>query len=114
MFLVKHGYIVIKKNYYASRFGEIDLISLKNGVYHFIEVKSVLCETYRPSENVSYKKINSLKKAVLYYLANEIKVSFNNNYNRYINFQIDLITVVFIKKTRTVKFEYLENINIMN
>jgi len=38
-FLEDHGFQIIDRNYY-SRFGEIDLIALKDDVLHFIEVKS--------------------------------------------------------------------------
>lgn len=40
MFLVKHGFTVIDRNY-STRFGEIDLITTKNGRIHFFEVKTV-------------------------------------------------------------------------
>ena len=38
-FLFDNGFNIIERNFY-SRFGEIDIIALKGGVYHFIEVKS--------------------------------------------------------------------------
>lgn len=39
-FLVKQGFLVIDRNF-SSRFGEIDIIALKNNQYHFIEVKTI-------------------------------------------------------------------------
>ena len=38
-FLEQNGFSVVEKNFY-SRFGEIDIIALKEGVMHFVEVKS--------------------------------------------------------------------------
>ena len=38
-FLVDKGYKIITRNYY-SRFGEIDIITQKDSVLHFVEVKS--------------------------------------------------------------------------
>ena len=40
MFLVKHGFMIIELNF-SCRFGEIDIVTKKNGRIHFIEVKSV-------------------------------------------------------------------------
>jgi len=39
-FLVKHGYSIIDRNY-TKKWGEIDIISEKQGKLYFIEVKSV-------------------------------------------------------------------------
>lgn len=38
-YLRSEGFDIIDRNVY-SRFGEIDIIALKNGVLHFVEVKS--------------------------------------------------------------------------
>ena len=38
-FLYDNGFIIIEQNFY-SRFGEIDIIAVKNEVLHFVEVKS--------------------------------------------------------------------------
>ncbi len=40
MFLVKQGFKIIDHNF-STRFGEIDLVTIKDNVYHFIEVKTV-------------------------------------------------------------------------
>ena len=40
LFLVKHGYAIIERNF-SSKSGEIDLICAKNNKYYFIEVKAV-------------------------------------------------------------------------
>ena len=39
IFLSENGFKIIEQNFY-SRFGEIDIIALKNDTLHFIEVKS--------------------------------------------------------------------------
>lgn len=38
-FLQQKGFRIIEHNFY-SRFGEIDIIALRDGIMHFIEVKS--------------------------------------------------------------------------
>ena len=38
-YLDEQGFLVVERNYYA-KFGELDIIATKDGIYHFIEVKS--------------------------------------------------------------------------
>lgn len=40
-FLFENGFTIVEQNFYSS-FGEIDIIALKNGILHFVEVKSAL------------------------------------------------------------------------
>jgi putative endonuclease len=40
-FLIEKNFRVIDRNFY-SRFGEIDIIAIKDSVIHFVEVKSAL------------------------------------------------------------------------
>jgi Holliday junction resolvase-like predicted endonuclease len=40
MFLVKHGFSIIDRNF-STRFGEIDIVAVKDNSYHFIEVKTI-------------------------------------------------------------------------
>ena len=51
MFLMKHGYSIIERNY-TRKWGEIDIVAKKNEITHFYEVKSV---------NVSPETLNDLK-----------------------------------------------------
>ena len=37
-FLSSNGYVIIDRNYYAGKLGEIDIVAKKDDVYHFIEV----------------------------------------------------------------------------
>lgn len=43
-FLMKHGFSVIERNY-RKKWGEIDIILVKKGKTHFVEVKTVSYET---------------------------------------------------------------------
>lgn len=73
--LVDQGYKILEKNY-RKKWGEIDIISTKSGVVHFIEVKTVSYgtreglsndisrETWRPEENVHENKIKRLGRAI--------------------------------------------------
>jgi len=64
-FLEENQYKIVERNFY-SRFGEIDIISIKNGVYHFIEVKSG--ETFEPIYNITPAKLKKIIKTMNFYL----------------------------------------------
>lgn len=55
-FLVKQGYSVIDRNV-ANRYGEIDIIAKKAGMYHFFEVKTGReGGWFNPAENMTAAK----------------------------------------------------------
>lgn len=65
--LTSKGYKVIERNF-RSRFGEIDIIALKDGYLIFIEVKARWNLNYGyPEEAVSRKKIWKIGKTGEYY-----------------------------------------------
>jgi putative endonuclease len=74
-FLVKHGYSVVERNY-LRKWGELDIICRKDGVFHFIEVKAVSRETvlselnddYRPEDNVHTKKLGRIRNTIQTYI----------------------------------------------
>jgi len=77
-FLVKHGYCVLERNY-TRKWGEIDVVTQKEGKIYFIEVKSVSCETLpdlnsinpfvkSPEENMHPWKMQRLSRVVQTYL----------------------------------------------
>lgn len=119
MFLVKHGFRIITQNY-LRRCGEIDIVakSENDSVIHFIEVKSVSCETFggelqtitggsikdihRPEDNVDGRKIRKIiRTANLFLLENKLVD---------IKIQFDLITVKF-RPDGGARIKYLPNIN---
>ena len=64
-YLKKNNYNIIERNFY-TRFGEIDIIAYKNGVFHFIEVKSGI--TFEPIFNISTSKLKKIIKTTQYYI----------------------------------------------
>ncbi len=66
VYLVDCGYLLVERNFYAKKLGEIDIIATKDGVYHFIEVKSG--ETFEAVYNITPSKLGKLKRSVEYYL----------------------------------------------
>ena len=65
-FLEQNGYKIIDQNFY-SRFGEIDIIAQKNGILHFIEVKSSL-DYESAINNITPKKLQRIIKTAQVYL----------------------------------------------
>jgi len=90
------GYRVIERNYYARKLGEIDIIAIDNGVWHFIEVKSSQAD-FNPIYNLTPTKLRRIINSVYYYLQ-------TNNLD--VPFSIDVIVI------RGEKIEFLENVTI--
>ena len=67
-YLQKLGWRILERNF-RSRSGEIDIIAIKNGVLHFIEVKTRNGDQYGyPSEAVTATKQLRIKRAAEQYL----------------------------------------------
>jgi len=92
-FLQKDGYKVIDRNFY-SRFGEIDIIAIKDDILHFVEVKSGQGE---PIYNITPKKFSKIVKTADFYLK---KTKFDFDY---------CFDAVIVKKN---SIEMIENISI--
>jgi putative endonuclease len=75
-YIENRGYKVIDRNY-TSRWGEIDIISEKDGVLVFVEVKTKIGDKYgAPWESVTFFKYQKLKRSIQYYITS------NKNSNR--------------------------------
>ena len=67
--LTNCGYRIIARNY-AVRDGEIDIIAIKDGVMHFVEVKTRSTDEFGyPADSVTENKQRRIKKAASAYLA---------------------------------------------
>ncbi len=53
-YIQEHGFQIIERNF-TLRGGEIDIIAIKDGILHFIEVKSG--SSYDPLYNITPKKL---------------------------------------------------------
>lgn len=91
-FVKKLGYKIIDTNfeYYSDgkgRKGEIDIIAIDQDEIVFIEVKSSKNEiSKRAVDNIDYKKLNNLERAINYYLLK------NDQYDSYFQ-RIDAIGI---------------------
>ncbi len=76
-YLSDRGYRIVSRNY-RKKWGEIDVITTKGGILHFIEVKAVSREnldsisqetnSYRPEDNAHPEKLRRLARTVETYL----------------------------------------------
>ncbi|MDE1988327.1 MAG: YraN family protein [Patescibacteria group bacterium] len=125
-FLMKHGYHIVLKNYW-KKWGEIDIITQKDRVIHFVEVKTVSkdletdlnkgfvsCETikcvnhetsdsYRPEDNIHPWKLKRLSRIIQTYLI-------ENNISESDNWQFDVITVFLDVKNKKAKVCHIKDI----
>ena len=66
VFLYENGFVIAERNFY-SRFGEIDVIVIKDNVLHFVEVKSG--DNYELAiQNITPSKISKLLKTCDVYM----------------------------------------------
>jgi putative endonuclease len=67
-YLTQNGYQVLHQNWRHSRW-EVDIIAEKDGILHFVEVKTRKTKKFgHPEENVDSKKIQNLINAAEEYL----------------------------------------------
>lgn len=69
VYLKSKGYVILTKNFRCRRYGEIDIIAVKDGVLSFIEVKTRASERYGPPrEAVTAAKQRKIYRCAEYYL----------------------------------------------
>ena len=64
-YLQEQDFLVIDRNF-SSRFGEIDIIALKDKVLHFVEVKS---GEYDPIYQITPSKLSKIQKTAYIYMS---------------------------------------------
>jgi putative endonuclease len=68
-YLTKQGYAIIERNY-RCRFGEIDIIAVKEGALTFVEVKTRANLKFgRPAASVTKTKQNKIHSTGFHYLS---------------------------------------------
>ncbi|TKX33798.1 YraN family protein [Campylobacter taeniopygiae] len=82
IFLKKHNFTILERNFH-SKFGEIDIIAIKDDILHFIEVKFTQ-NNYDVYERFDYNKYQKIIKTIEVYL---LKKRLNHD------FQVDLICI---------------------
>ena len=103
---VKQGFEILDRNY-RKKYGEIDIVAKKDGILHFVEVKTVSCETvpdgYQPEENINFFKAKRLSNVIKAYLASG-RVSYETD------FQIDAVAIFLNQTTKKAKIRITEGI----
>lgn len=116
-YLENKGFTVICRNYWKP-YGEIDLVCTKQGVIHFVEVKTVSCEIsikagepatgvprvtseWNPAERINPHKLRRLEHVVAAYIE-ERQVRED--------WQIDAALVYLDRQTKRAKVEILEGV----
>lgn len=66
-FLEQEGFVILERNYFARKLGEIDIIALREDVLHFIEVKSGKTE-FDPIYNLTPAKLRKVINSSHYYM----------------------------------------------
>jgi putative endonuclease len=75
-FLEEAGFLIIERNFYARKMGEIDIIARRGEVLHFIEVKSAGAH-FDPIYNLTPAKLRKIINSTHYYLkVNHLNVPF--------------------------------------
>ena len=93
-YLKLNGFRIIEINYFAKKLGEIDIIAIKDDIYHFIEVKSG--KNFEAIYNITPSKLRKLYRSIELYLKHK---------NLDISYSVDAI--IFSGE----ELEYLENIS---
>lgn len=112
-FLIKRGYKILEENY-TKKYGEIDLIAVKDSLVHFVEVKSIAeyvsRETYDPQQNIHPQKLRRLSRVIQVYLMTKAFKEATHGSRETNDWQFDIITVKINEATRIARVEHIKDI----
>mgnify|MGYP001563393097 FL=1 len=103
-FIENNGHTILDRNF-RSRFGELDIVSKKDGVMHFIEVKSVEEKPWMdqlPEENVTQAKREKMAKTIEIYLSEKRLEG--------VDFTIDIAGVFVNLANKSARVRILEDV----
>jgi len=100
-YLKKRGYKIIKRNFSAHPWGEIDIIAKKKDLVLFVEVKALTKVNWtKPWEKVNKDKQQKIKRSAFVYLN-----SFGREGESY---RFDVISVEFNKDNSVNNIDHIE------
>ena len=120
-FLKNKGFSVLDRNY-RKPWGELDIVVEKDGILHFIEVKSVSCETlpvsrklsdgsvsyenldFGPEDHMHFEKRKRLSRIIETYLIDKGGDK---------DWQVDLVLVYLSQKLKKARVNIVENIDLI-
>lgn len=99
-FLEDKGFGIVTTNYYASRYGEVDIIATDKNILVFIEVKTRTTQAFgHPLESISQAKLQKMRNAATFYIQeNNPKVK---------GFRLDAIAITLKPE---LQIEHVKNI----
>lgn len=104
-YLLSKDFNVLERNL-KEIYGEVDIVASKEGVFHFVEVKSSFTNkgmnSWSLEERVNKKKIEKINKVASYYLEKKGKETSP--------WCIDIIAVYFSLKGDFVDLDIMENV----
>lgn len=111
-FLKRKGFNIVCQNY-NKKWGEIDIVALKDNKVHFVEVKTVSrrsldgvfpkdAHNYRPEDNMHPWKVKRLQRAIQTYLLEKYKAD--------PVWQFDLACLYLDAPAKVAKIRYIENL----
>lgn len=105
-YLELKGFSIVERNF-SKKTGEIDIVSRKHGVLHFIEVKSIVKHGnhYDPFENITPFKFQKLTRTIDWYLAEK-------NISRETRWVIDAFAIHIIRETKHAQVHVLWNMTL--
>ena len=119
-FLVKHGFLILDKNY-TKKWGELDIVAERKNKLHFIEVKSVTrnldtvilhpkmneqtqaTDIWRPEDNMHPWKLKRMSRTIQTYLLFK-KIPDEKEW------EADLLVVYLDLKSKKAKVKVVEDI----
>jgi len=107
-FLKKKKYKILGRNFQKDikglKFGELDIIAKKDGVFVFVEVKTLKRESkISPEERVNFRKRQTIERIAEIWLSQH-KISLNNPW------QIDILSIVLNFDSHRAKIKHFKNI----
>jgi putative endonuclease len=123
IYLQNHGFSIIDRNY-LRKWGELDIVAIKDKVLHFVEVKSVSRhlnnvsgvtsrpnDSYRPEDNMHPWKLKRLGRAIqTYLLENEVRLERQGSVSSETDWQFDVATVYVDMDKRLSRVHLLEDV----
>lgn len=98
-YLKKQGYDIIERNFHYAKYGEIDIVALKNEHLSFIEVKTRKNLDFgHPLEFISKSKLKKIILSMQYFLS-QTKI-------KYKTYGLDAISII----SENNKIEHIKNI----
>lgn len=104
-FLEDKGFKILERNY-STKFGEIDLIAVKNNILRFVEVKLKNGDFFgAPEEMIGTNKLGKVQRMAEYYLMDNPEVA-----KKYGAYSIDAVCIVTGESEEVERIDLYENI----